>query len=244
MEINQLPDLSGWRYVEVWTLEEAAMLWAAIDPADYVGVRIVELKDAIPSAQYKKAWMSLRAVTEAVCAGTLPFVEAWEGREDDRDNYWRAKVEFPEVPDPNNVIHHMTRINQVAFLKWAHSKNVPSYRKQLIISAQKIRSQVTTLDGDGLVTISQDSPNLLLPIPDFLDPSNPLSPEELRISAKVWEFVVSNGLHERGKTPKNAIREVLDSRPEFSHLSKDAKDRIAMVTNWKRTGGPPKTPGG
>jgi len=219
------------------------MLWAAIDPADYVGVRIVELKDALPRAQYKKAWMSLRAVTEAVCGGTLPFVEAWESRVDGYD-HWQTKITFPDVPDPNSVVHHMTRISQSAFLKWAQSKNVLSYRKQLIISAKKIRSQVTTLDGDGLVATSSSSPNLLLSIPDFLDPSNPLSPEELRISAKVWEFVISNGLHERGKTPKTAIREVLDSRPEFGHLSKDAKDRIAIVTNWNKPGGPPKTPGG
>lgn len=35
MDSQQLPDLLDWRYVEAWTLEDAAMLWAATDPLDY-----------------------------------------------------------------------------------------------------------------------------------------------------------------------------------------------------------------
>ena len=45
MELHQLPDLSGWRYVEIWTLEEVAMLWAGIDPADHDGNRLHSLKN-------------------------------------------------------------------------------------------------------------------------------------------------------------------------------------------------------
>ena len=51
MEIHQLPDLSDWLYVEVWTLEETAMLWAAIDPADNIGIRFSDLYKSIGSGK-------------------------------------------------------------------------------------------------------------------------------------------------------------------------------------------------
>ena len=52
MELQQLPDLSDWRYVEVWTLEEAAMLWAAIDPAEHHGKQIIDLRESVSPRQY------------------------------------------------------------------------------------------------------------------------------------------------------------------------------------------------
>ena len=35
--IDKLPDLSDWLIVEVWTIEEAALLWAGINPLDAAG---------------------------------------------------------------------------------------------------------------------------------------------------------------------------------------------------------------
>ena len=241
MDASRLPDLSGWRYVEVWTLEETAMLWAAIDPADYEGMRLQDLSRDIPREQYKKAFMSLRAVTEAVCGGTLPFTEAWEYFDDAPGP---IKTQFPEVPDPNRVIHHMTRVRQSAFLKWAEGKKLPSYRQQIIRAKALVQQQAPTQEEpDTRMEASTPAPQLLLPIPGFLDPDHPLSPVELRACAQVWEIVAASDLHERGKNPKAAIREALDSRAEFAALSNEAKTRITIVTNWNKAGGPPKTPG-
>jgi len=36
VELHELPDLSDWRLIEVWSIEEAAMLWAGIDPMGFV----------------------------------------------------------------------------------------------------------------------------------------------------------------------------------------------------------------
>jgi len=237
MDIHQLPDLSDWRYVEAWTLEEAALLWAAVEPFDHAGKRVSELSDELTATQYKKARLFLRAVTEAVCAGTLPFMEAWEEGFDDNHGFWTRKVAFPELPEPTQVAGHLTRVGQLAFVKWAHSKNMPSYRQSLLQS-KKTQLPVTVQTEHQPV---QPAP-LLLPMPAFLDPSNPLSPVEMRAAADVWEIVVSSGAHERAKSVKDAMRAALDAHPEHSILSNEAKKRISVVANWNKDGGATKTP--
>ena len=237
MDIHQLPDLSDWRYVEVWTLEEAAMLWAAIDPIEHDGARLGKLKGKLPAAQYKKALLFLRAVSEAVCAGTLPCAEAWEEDYDDANGAWCRKVDHPGLPNPTQIAAHLTRVRQAVFMKWAESKNMLSYR-QIITQAKKMPLLVA---ADAELPPAQPT-TLLLPMLACLDPSNPLSPIELRAGAEAWEIVISTGAHEGTKSPKKAIRHVLDTHPEYSQLSNEARSRISTVANWDREGGPPKTP--
>ena len=233
MEDYELPDLSDWRHVEVWTLEEAAMLWAAIDPMDYYGKRLIELERKIPPKRYKKARLFLRALSEAVCAGSLPFTEAWEWTGYYGDNEC-AKIDFPDLPSPRYIATNLTRINLSAFLKWVKSKNILSYRQEVMKAKAAIFAPAS---------IPQNKPELLSVMPGFLDRENHCSPEEARIGAEAWDIVVSNGLHERGKTPKQAIEQVLLS-PAFAHykLGKDARGRISTVFNWSKKGGPSKTP--
>ncbi len=237
MDIHLLPDLSGWRYVEVWTLEEAAMLWAAIDPIDYTGKRLNELKVELHPVQYKKALLFLRAATEAVCAGTLPFTEAFEEAHDNDYGAWTRKVDFPDLPAPTVVVEHLTRVKQAAFILWTKSKNIPSYRQSLTQS--KTLQLLPTVQDEH--QSAQPVP-LLPPMPAYLDPSNPLSPIELRAGTEIWEIVISTGAHEKAKSVKDAIRCALDMHPEYSLLSNEAKMRIATVVNWSKTGGATKTP--
>ena len=237
MDINQLPDLSGWRYVEVWTLEEAAMLWAAIDPMEYTGKRLEELRANLHPVQYKKALLFLRAAKEAVCAGTLSFTDAFEEDYDETHGFFSRKVSFPDLPEPTLIVAHKTRVKQAVFMKWADSKSIPSYRQSL---AQSKREQLPTTVQDGYQS-AQPAP-LLLPLPAFLDQSHPCHPIELRAGAEVWEEVVSTGAHERAKSVKDAMRAALDAHPEHRNMSNEAKKRIATLANWKKDGGATKTP--
>ena len=237
MEMHQLPDLSGWRYVEVWTLEEAAMLWAAIDPMDYPGKRLAELKTYFRPEQHKKALLFLRAATEAVCAGTLSFTEAFEEDYDDNHGAWTRKVAFPDLPAPDAVVAHRTRVKQAVFMLWAKSKNIPSYRQSLTQS--KALQLPTTVQGEQ--NQGQPAP-LLLPLPAFLDASHPCHSAELRAGAEVWDAVVSTGAHEKTKSVKEALYGALDAHPEYKGLSTEAKKRISTVANWNKEGGATKTP--
>ena len=238
MDIRQLPDLSDWLFVEVWTLEEAAMLWAAIDPIDHGGKRLADLKDYINSVQYRKALIYLRAAKEAVCAGTLSFTEAWEEHEDNQGNFWLNEIEYPRLPQPLNISSDKTRVQQAAFIRWTQSKRIPSFRQSLkrLNTIEVIQSQhVTPKNGDSI-----SAP--LLPRPSPLDKSHPCHPVELRAGFEAWETVVSSKAYEAGKSPKAAVRAVLDDHPEYSHLSAEAKTRISTVANWNKEGGATKTP--
>ena len=57
--------------VEVITIDEAAMLWAAIDPLNHIGVSISALNGRVAAAQHKKALIFKKAISEGVCAGVV-----------------------------------------------------------------------------------------------------------------------------------------------------------------------------
>src|SRR5450830_742890 len=136
--VEKLPDLSDWQKVEVWTVDEAALLWSAIDPDSLVDTHIDfnlalsgQLFDSINPVQERKAKIYRRAIIEAICGGTLPFTRAIEVHYDYQNGDWEKDVPFPDLPDPEKIITSRTRVQQAAFIKWAKSKNIPSYREQV-----------------------------------------------------------------------------------------------------------------
>ncbi|WP_426192584.1 hypothetical protein [Massilia sp. DWR3-1-1] len=248
MDINELPDLSDWRFVEVWTVEEAAMLWAAIDPWDHETRRLNELRGIVRIMQYKKAGTYQRAIAEAVCAGTLPFVKAWELHEDYQNGSWAKEVSFPDLPDSNTIIHHMTRISQAAFMKWVKSKNIPSYREFVIRSQQKpVDGTVTIVAVDDGENTAASEVQLLLPPASYLDPNHPRYTVKLKAAIQAWETVTEPP---PGRTAKQALEQWLTDNAadlELTHpdgkAMTDAIREIAKIANWQLKGGPPKTPG-
>ncbi|MGZ9710436.1 hypothetical protein ACXX82_06440 [Glaciimonas sp. GNP009] len=63
-------------------------------------------------------------------------------------------------------------------------------------------------------------------------------PEELDIATQAWRAVRHQ---ESSKQPKEQITDWLNAT--YPHLTTSAKDRIALVCNWNKKGGAPKTPG-
>lgn len=246
MDINDLPDLSDWRYIEVWTVEEAALLWAAIDPMEHENLRLSEIKKFVRLVQYKKAGTFQRAIVEAVCGGTLPFSYATE-LITDIQNYgeWEKEVEFPNLPDSRKLIPHKTKVTQAAFMKWVKGKNMPSYREFVIKNSPNI---ITTNTECPTETISEIlfpvSTTQVIPLTHgYLDSANPCSPQELRAASDAWNAITDGGdPRESGAAVKAAIRKYLDEHPEYNSLSNEAKVRVCTVSNWNKKGGPPKTP--
>ncbi|WP_036386448.1 hypothetical protein [Microvirgula aerodenitrificans] len=162
MEFHELPDLSDWRFVEVLTIEEAAMLWGGIDPSEWATTSLDILRGTISPVQFRKAWTARKAFTEAVCAGTLPFVDAWERREDWQSGAYDFRVEFPDLPNPNCLIANMTRINQAALLKWAKGK-LPSLRVDLMRRAAPVQIAAKSDEVSRPVRGHQEQRPLMLP---------------------------------------------------------------------------------
>ncbi|HYK56960.1 MAG TPA: hypothetical protein VEV15_10870 [Flavisolibacter sp.] len=237
MDQQELPDLSDWQFVEVWTIEEAALLWAAVNPIEYMGARLKHLKQVLSPEQYSKACIYERAIAEAVCGGTLPFVTAWEERQDYQNSY-EKEVEFPDLPNPSYVITSMTRITQAAFIKWAAGKKMLSVKQQ-----RKLQQRREVFDADTIIEMQVSEKPLAIAAPIYLDPAHPLSPAELRAAHEAWVAVTQDGNPKNSGTAiRAAVMKFLDSHPTHSALGAAAKERICTVANWDKKGGATKTP--
>jgi hypothetical protein len=75
------------------------------------------------------------------------------------------------------------------------------------------------------------------PIP-ILSKTDQCYPKELDIAIRAWLAVSTN--KEKGK-PKTNIRKWLDINFKDSELSNSAKERITVLVNWDKKGGPAKT---
>lgn len=142
MHTNELPDLSGWRIIDVWTIEEAALIWSGVDPWDYPDTRLVDLKPSLRMIQYRKAMTFQRALCEAVCRGAMPFEDAVE-LFTDLQNFgsWEKEVEFPDVPKHDRIVPHKTRLAVAAIIRWAKAKQIKTYRQ--ILSERPAESAIT-----------------------------------------------------------------------------------------------------
>jgi len=241
VELHELPDLSDWRLIEVWSIEEAAMLWAGIDPMEHVDVRLSDLKHAVSLLQYRKAFTFQRAIAEAVCGGTLPFVEAWEEHNDYNNGPWGKKIEFPDLPEHSLIVHHLTRVSQAAFMKWAQSKKMWSLKQSL----QRVQSVDTgqECNSDNTIEMERTTKPLALAPPAYLDRTHPLSPAELLAANEAWLAITQNGdPKDSGTAVRAAMMKYLNEHPDHRSLGAAAKERICTVANWNKKGGATKTP--
>lgn len=229
MDSRELPDLADWRTIEAWTLEEAAMLWAAIDPFDHPDIRINELRKEVPFFQRRKAMVYQRAAVEAVCAGTLPFLVAKESHEDNGYD-WIAVISSQNLPDRDKIIPHQTVVKSAAFMSWAKSKRMQSYRQ---LQSKSEKSVVT------------QAPIPALPKPDFRDLSNPRAAKELITAMDIWgEISGDDYIDGVSPNPKQVAMNAIERHPIGKELPSAAKGRITTLVNWNQKGGCPKTPGG
>ena len=249
MELHQLPDLPDWQKVEVWTIDEAALLWSAIDPdslrdshINFNQSLLDQLFGSVDPVQERKAKVYRRAIIEAICGGTLPFVRAIERHKDFEHGDWDKEVSFPDLPDPEKIITSRTRVQQAAFIKWARSKNIPSYREQIIRTNSIAKNKEVV---GSIVEIPQkQEAHLLLLSTKLLMADHPRAPRELLVAVEVWEEVVTNDhLDKNGKSLKSNARKILDTDKKYSDTSEAARERISQVVNADKNGGAPKTPG-
>ncbi len=87
----------------------------------------------------------------------------------------------------------------------------------------------------------EDLQSQLRPFEALADGENELVPKELVMALRAWQELTENGARGTvGKTPKQHIEKWLEDNN--TGLSASALDRIAILINWKPSGGAPKTP--
>jgi hypothetical protein len=238
VEPHELPDLSDWRFVEVWTIEEAALLWAALNPIEHMGIRLTDLKRVISPQQYSKACIYQRAITEAVCGGTLGFVTAWEDHQDYQNSY-EKQVDFPDLPDYSCIIPHMTRVTQAAFIKWADSKKMLSIKQQ----RQQLAQRREAYDVSNVIEMQTSGKPVAIAAPLYLDPTHRYSAAELLAANEAWLVVTQDeDPKSSGTAVRAAMMKFLESHPTHKSLGIAAKERICTVANWDKKGGATRTP--
>ena len=226
------------------------MLWAGLDPSDFINLRIEELKDRVNSVQYKKAILFQRAISEAVCGGSLGFVDAYKNS-GSYEGEWIELVDFPKLPSHNSIVIHMTRITQAAFMRWAMSKNIPSYKLSLQ-RTERARAAIVAPVIEVLEVVVDVSPvgskELLLLGPSVHDATHAKYSPRLSAALKAWEATPEIPI---GRTPKQAVIDYLTkdainlglAHGDGSPMTKMI-EKIAETVNWNQKGGPPRTPGG
>lgn len=128
----QLTNLSIWATVEIISLEEAALLWAGIDPTFCRSLRDAE---KLNSRQYQHAYVSRRAFLSGVSLGTLPTNELWCFD-------WNGTSflhEDKQLPNISDIDPQKTTVNSQALISWAEKKRVMTMKQ--IVNQFKKQSQ-------------------------------------------------------------------------------------------------------
>lgn len=247
MKLEQLPDLSDWRHVESVSIDEGALLWAGIDPLDHLNTRIIDLRDRVPSLQYKKALIFQRAISEGVCSGALSFVEAWE-LAGEWENERSVQVEPFSLPTVREISTNMTRIKLAALGKWAEKKNMISVKAQLNRD-QRAAALLTMNAGknDAVLDVEVKPVSVLaLTGPSIHDQT--YARYSAKLSAAVSAWLAEHEMPD-GVSPKKAMTDWITERADkFGLIGTDGKPMVtaikeaATTANWNQKGGAPKTP--
>lgn len=115
---DDLPDLNHWKQVMEFTVEQAALLLAGIDPFDVES--LVEAKDrGLP--RWKQAWAHSLAIVSAIRQGVIsPVVcRAYILEENGQWSGWEAVVMKPsdrqmEISAPHTIITRASLVNWVS----------------------------------------------------------------------------------------------------------------------------------
>lgn len=222
-QLDELPDTSEWKNIPIWTLDEAALLWGAIDPFELSPPTIKTAKIAyergeIHRAQWRKAALALRAFTEAVCAGDVSFVDAWEEHEDYNSGPYDVHVMPGSLPNVNFILTGKTRIRQAALIKWAQQTGMIAIRSELRKLQVALPPAVTVLPPPVV-----EKP--LLAVPNYTTPALDLMNEHIH-----QHWVDFDPSKPETATPKKETQEWLRMNAKYRGLSQNEADAIDLIT--------------
>lgn len=230
--LDNLPDLSEWARVEIITIEQAACLYAAIDPIDFSEAKTFNSGTAKLSDfgyleyQIRKIHVITQAMISSIVTGTLPTIRimACEG--------WGNNGTYVLNPSDispdhlNIIVPSETLLLNSAFRAWLTRTERKTVRGEAMNMAVK-QNKVKTATAD-----SNTSTNI--PLLTF-DPESPKYPIELHAATEAYKNI--SQLDSLGfRTPKQSITEYLTAN-FGDRLSNKAIDRAAIVANYEKRDG-------
>lgn len=240
-----LPDLSDWLGMEILTLNQAALMFGAIEPFDGVSVHNLESFDFLP-IQKKKVNFFHQALLSGVCTGSLEceYIElAIEHLDGYNNPYVEAKIITPSEVDLGcleSINLHKTIIKQLVLINWMRKRGFTSLRalaqeKAKFELKEKTRADNKEADEEFDRQV-KTTPVALL----WFDKNSETYPRELDIANQVYTEASKTPI-KRGTATKTHIENVIETKFKEEVKGSTAANRIATVVNWDKKGGAPKT---
>ena len=133
-EINDYPNLTHWKHVEEFTLEEAALLLAGIDPLETSLEQVKQLNHV----RWKNAYGYMKALQSAIRQGVITLVRCIGFIEYDTFN--GAEVEYKDIKqsDRNYILSvKLSIVSRSALFGWIERAKIQYIRPTKKIEQQK-----------------------------------------------------------------------------------------------------------
>lgn len=223
IELAHLPDLSAWRMAPLLTLEQAALLWAGIDPSVHSDINKL---NQVSHIQRQRAKIALQAFLGGVVLKTLTVYELWVFS-DDINNY-TCKVDSQYSPSIEEINCRRTLVMRDVLIAWAAKEGVHTLRQTLNIQKAQQEEAKRKQDFEDFIR-ETNTPAVIEYKP--LEPKydTPEFEAACLVVAQYW-----NGFDGEGKPPKeieikefirNTLIEKLGGEP-----SQAAINRIDTLT--------------
>ena len=225
MEDINLTDLSLWGQVEIITIDEAALLWAGINP-----IHCINFEDSskYPRRQYNQACISRRIFLSGVASGTLPTHELWCYQMDSYGNYESLYQHVDkQLPRMQEISTNSTTILMNVLISWTECKRIKTIKQQ-INEERKNATIAKQLPIPTEIINQQPQPPKLL---DYKPKHNNTAYEVLVSIMKDYYDTIPDG----GKPLKSlALREEIAKRYELSKGVKPTQNIIGMIDKLAR----------
>jgi hypothetical protein len=230
-------NLAYWLKLDTWSYEEGIFLLAGIDPRSVHSIFLdsfPDFSDALPLScdslllQSERDFVEDRSNYPCNAESYRTYRQLADTKDQKVDSLkqlvasldFKLKSSLIGLGSPAPTSHSQTkRYTLSQFLNWAATE---SFKPEWLDWAV----QQGYVEAGGSAT---EAP--------FFDADSDDYPELLHIAVRAWESAKSGV----GYTPKQRILAYLSER--YPSLSDDARNAIATVANWKKTGGRPKKGG-
>lgn len=141
--IEDYPDLSHWRTIQEFTIEQAALLLAGIDPYDYMG-GLVDVRNC-RHQRWKMAWglsegiiSAIRrgVLTPIVCIGETTSFNSYDGE------YYTSYEAIKQTDRTKDICKGKTIITRDSLMSWLETERVDFVRKpRPVVEFNEINNQ-------------------------------------------------------------------------------------------------------
>ena len=223
------PDFSHWNTVKLFSIAEASLLTAGLEPCEFNHLHDYQLREKLISEKpinWQHSLMLIRSIIEAICTQEIksPYIKIDRS---DHNNQWDEVVEQARVSleDVGSIIASETKIHRDELYKWLKKNDYLELTQQAEIQVNQVQPyhQETTNQNDVI----------LLPEPTYTTPALEA------ISGVIREFWISYDPDKKQPPPKQSVVKawIAENHPKLdSDYIQTAIDKICRHPNARYGG--------